>query len=359
MKGFCKKFVLRQSLLVVLLAFVLTSCAPGAENPFDGVFDGFGNIFGQPQTEAQTETPSEAQSDITELAPESEGANIQIAESVVESTGTTESTGPLVVEIVETPIDQLEQTLVGAQETSVVQETALSATATTTTTTEESTTEESTVSTFTTAPTQQASGAQDPEKLIIEFTDVESLKADVTMSDFFAGGAHALYAMRDEEEIIGVATLASDGTLSLRTEDVIENSRFAEQTFQGCQNVTREHTADAFVYGGISFFESITVPGLVLTPILDVNGDESYVPAVNYVRLTDPLVVAGICFELETAVESVQASFVPGWNRLLRELDWRHLASGTSESENSNVEKTLWSVNNNDQTVVKWLYERP
>ncbi len=390
--------VLRQSLLSFLLVFGLVSCVPGTENPLT-------DFFGNP-------TPQATEGEVSELVP---------TEAITEET----TNGPLVVEVVEIPveqIDQLEQELVAAQEENQGEETILrvvtlddssenttevteeaatieveSTTATTTeaesdavgstepeatteavsttetevTTEPESTTEteatsDTTTSSFTTVPSsaQNSEGndgarAEDPETIIIEYTNVDSLQEDASLSNFFAAGPHVLLAMRDEDEMIGIATLAPDGTLSLRTPDVLEHSRPADETFVGCLDVTRETPFGSEVYGGIAFFESITVPGLILTPVLDINGDNSYIPAVNYVRLTDPLLVAGTCFEIENAIESVQASFVPGWNRLLRELDWRDIAQGNTQAQNSNVQKTLWSVNNNSETVVKWLYSRP
>lgn len=358
MKQLSKSIVLRQSLVIMLLTLTLVSCAPGVDNPLDGVFDSF---FGQPAVEEVT-------NEVTELAPEEQEVT---------------SSQPVIVEVVETPIDQLEQTLMDAQTTSesegsvlnvvTLEESTSSEEATTdsntsessesnnaeTESTETSTSTDDSASTFTTTPVASTEDGEDPEALIIEFTNVDSIKEDASLSNFFAAGPHALLAMRDEDEMVGIATLSSDGTLSLRTDDVLQYSRPADETFVGCLDVIREFSAGAAVYGGVSFFESITVPGLVLTPVLDVNSDESYIPAVNYVRLTDPLLVSGTCFEFDNAVEYVQASFVPGWNRLLREIDWRDIARGNTAAQDSDIQKTLWSVNNNSETVVKWLYSRP
>jgi len=335
-------------------------------------------------TANETTTEEASGSEVTELVP------------------STDSTSqPLVVEVVETPIDQLEQTLIDAQEANdsetndpeanvltvvtldepdatetVETETSQSSATTdattnttnsadtstastsTTETASEAETSSSSVSDFSTRPIQ-AARAEDPDVIIIEYTNVDSIQEDASLDTFFGAGPHALLAMRDEDEMLGIATLAPDGTLSLRTADVLERSRPADESFAGCLDVIREHPTGAAVFGGISYFESISVPGLILTPVLDINGDSSYIPPVNYVRLTDPLLVSGTCFELETAVESVQASFVPGWNRLLREIDWRDIARGNTAAQDSEIQKTLWSVNNNSETVVKWLYSRP
>jgi len=216
----------RQSLLTILLLFGLSSCAPGMENPFEGIFDSF---TGQNVEERTEQTNSD---EIQELVPETDA-----------------TTEPLVVEVVETPIDQLEQVLVGSQETSESEVlTVVVPEDTSQENVEIETTTETSTSSFTTTPAKQdteIASAEDPERIIIEYTNVDFIWEDASLQSFFAAGPHALLAMRDEEEMVGIATLASDGTLSLRTADVLEHSRSADQTFVGCLDVIREHTPGA------------------------------------------------------------------------------------------------------------------